>query len=102
MAHELSIDEVRKVARLSRLELSEDMLEAQRKRLAEVLGYIDRLAELDLEGVEPMSGVADETNRLDEDIPGETLPTEALMKMAPDVHAPFVKAPKVLGDGSGA
>jgi aspartyl-tRNA(Asn)/glutamyl-tRNA(Gln) amidotransferase subunit C len=98
----LSADAVRKVARLSRLALTDQQVEAYRGQLSAVLVYMERLKGLDLSGVEPMSHPIDATNRLDEDVPGPTLPTSALMAMAPDALPPFIKVPKVLGEGAGA
>ena len=88
-------------ARLARLELTEANIEQYRAQLGAVLGYFQRLQTLDLEGVEPMSHVigadADETmNRLELDEEREPLPNEALMRMAPDRAAPFIRVPKVL------
>jgi aspartyl-tRNA(Asn)/glutamyl-tRNA(Gln) amidotransferase subunit C len=98
----LSPDDVRKVARLSRLAIPEDQIESYRAQLQAVLGYVERLREVNVEGVESLTHVADSVNRLDEDIPGPTLPNEVLMKMAPETVPPFVKVPKVIGDGGGA
>lgn len=98
----LSPDDVRKVAVLSRLELSDKQIAEQRDGLTAVLGYVQRLQAVDTEGVEPMANPAGETNRLDEDIPVPGLPTDALMKMAPATHAPYVTTPKATGDGGGA
>jgi aspartyl-tRNA(Asn)/glutamyl-tRNA(Gln) amidotransferase subunit C len=98
----LSADDVRKVARLSRLALSDDQVEAYRDKLSAVLGYVERLREVNVEGVEPLTNVADAVNRLDDDVPGPTLTNETLMRMAPEAMPPFVKVPKVIGDGGGA
>ncbi|MFG0257938.1 MAG: Asp-tRNA(Asn)/Glu-tRNA(Gln) amidotransferase subunit GatC [Phycisphaerales bacterium JB043] len=101
-ADHLSLEQTRKVARLSRLALDEDQLEEHRKGLDAVLGYIERLQELDLESVEPLANPAEETDRLDEDTPREGLAPETLANMAPESFGAFVKVPKVLGDGGGA
>jgi len=98
----LGVEAARRVAGLSRLALSDAALEAHASRLGATLGYIERLRELDLEGVDPLTNPMDATNRGRKDAPGETLGTEALMKMAPASTPPFVKVPKVLGDGGGA
>ena len=98
----LSGDDVRKVARLSRLAIPEDKLEEYRTRLGAVLAYAECLGRLDLEGVEPLAQVCEEAMCLRADEPGPTLPTEALMRMAPASMPPFVRVPKVLGDGGGA
>jgi len=98
----ISRDEVRRVARLARLELTPDELDENTSRLAALLGYVERLGRLNLDGVEPLSNPLDATNRIDHDEPRDPLPTDALMKMAPAAHPPFVKVPKVLGEGGGA
>ena len=98
----LSAEYVRKVAALSRLALTDAQVEQYRGQLSGVLGYVQRLRELNLEGVEPLANVGGETNRLDDDVPGPTLSNEALMKIAPESMPPFVKVPKVFGDGGGA
>jgi aspartyl/glutamyl-tRNA(Asn/Gln) amidotransferase C subunit len=63
---------------------------------------MDRLRGIDLSGVEPLTSVGGGVNRLDDDVPGPVLTNEALLKMAPDTMAPFVKVPKVIDDGGGA
>ena len=93
----LSAAAVRAVANLARLELSDDQIDDYRAPMAAVLGYMNRLQTLDLAGIEPMSHPNDTVNRLDADEtkPDGLLPTEALMRMAPDKHEPFVRVPGV-------
>lgn len=100
--HTLSAQHVRRIARLSRLAIKDDQVEPYRHALAAVIAYVDRLRGLDLAGVEPLASPLDATARLDDDTPGPTLPTSALMQMAPDTMEPFIKVPKVLGDAGGA
>lgn len=102
MSQDLSIEDVRKVARLAKLAVTDADAERYRAELAAVLGYVERLREVDVSGVEPMAHVSGETNKLREDDPGATLDREALMRMAPDAGDGFVRVPKVLGDGGGA
>lgn len=98
----LSPEYVRKVAKLSRLALSDEQVAKYGAQMSAVLGYMERLRELDLRDVEPMANVGGTTNRLDPDEPGKMLPNSALMKIAPETMPPFVKVPKVLGEGGGA
>lgn len=99
----LSADDVRKVAALARLELSEEQVELYRGQLDAVLGYVERLRDLNLDGVDPMTHVVGEAgeagNRLDLDEPRQPLPNEALMRMAPEKVQPFLRVPRVLGEG---
>lgn len=93
----LSLEDVRRVAALSRLALSEAQLEEARGQMGAVLGHMDSLRKLDLTGVEPMVYPSDIRNRMDDDVERSGLPTGALMKMAPDAAPPYVKVPKVIG-----
>ena len=99
---DLSSDQVRHVVKLARLSPSDAEVESLREKLGAVLGYIERLHELDLADVRPMAHVGDETNRLDDDVVGAHLSNETLIKMAPKTDGAYVRVPKVLGDGGGA
>ena len=72
------------VARLARLELSEDEVERMSEELSHVLGHVDRIRELDLGGVPPTSHVVDVAGvtRPDEPVPG--LSHEAALAAAPE------------------
>lgn len=100
-AEPLTLDAVRRVARLSRLALSDEQLEAYRPQLDAILAHMTRLGSLDLGSVEPLTHPLEARNRMDEDVPRPGLPNEAFMAMAPETAPPFLKVPKVLGGGSG-
>jgi aspartyl-tRNA(Asn)/glutamyl-tRNA(Gln) amidotransferase subunit C len=81
----LSRDQVLHVARLARLELSEDELETMAEELSGVLGHIEKIAELgDLEDVQPTSHVVAVENALRADEPRPCLPREVVLASAPD------------------
>ncbi len=101
MAEQLSLDEVRHVAKLARLRLTNQELEQYRSQLSAVLEHIAKLNELDVTGVEPMAHPSDATNRLDEDVVGESMPVEQLLAIAPAVEGQFLAVPKVLGEDTG-
>jgi aspartyl-tRNA(Asn)/glutamyl-tRNA(Gln) amidotransferase subunit C len=103
VSRQLSAEEVRAVGRLARLDLPEDCIQQFRTELGAVLAYMDRLREVDVEGVEPMTHPNDALARPDEDRerePGETLGTDAFMAIAPQTMPPFVRVPKVIGEGA--
>lgn len=100
--HQLSLSEVRKVARLARLALTDEELADAQRRLSAIIGYMERLKKVDVTGVEPLVHVGGETNVLREDEAGPALPTQALLDMAPEVWEQFVKVPKVIDGGEGA
>lgn len=105
MPEELSIDQVRKVAALARLRLSDERAEEYGRQLVAILSYVEMLRELDLDGVEPLSTPGDVTNRLDDDQPGETLSPDVLLSMLPEsIRAEggvLGVVPRVLGEGGG-
>jgi aspartyl-tRNA(Asn)/glutamyl-tRNA(Gln) amidotransferase subunit C len=79
--------EVLAVARLARLELGEDEVEAMARELSTVLDHIATIAELDLSGVAPTSHVVDVTGALRPDKPRPCLPREVALAQAPAVSA---------------
>ncbi|HEY7967633.1 MAG TPA: Asp-tRNA(Asn)/Glu-tRNA(Gln) amidotransferase subunit GatC [Solirubrobacteraceae bacterium] len=78
-------DEVRHVARLARLELSEAEVERMAEELAGVLGHIATIDQLDLDGVPPTSHVVSVENALRPDEPRPCLPRERALESAPQV-----------------
>jgi aspartyl-tRNA(Asn)/glutamyl-tRNA(Gln) amidotransferase subunit C len=83
----ISREEVLAVARLARLEISEDELEPMARELSSVLDHIATIAELDLEGVAPTSHVVEMTGALRPDEPWESFPREIALAQAPAVSA---------------
>lgn len=103
MTHDrLSEEYVRKIARLSRLAIRDDEVPHYQEQLSSVLNYVQRLQEIDLSGVEPLTNIAGTTNRLADDAPGPMLPNEALGTLAPASYGRFIQVPKVLDEGGGA
>ncbi|MDQ6605992.1 MAG: Asp-tRNA(Asn)/Glu-tRNA(Gln) amidotransferase subunit GatC [Actinomycetota bacterium] len=72
------------VARLARLELSDEEVERMAAELSKVLDHIEKIGELDLEGVPPTSHVVDVVNALRPDEPRPSLPVEVALSCAPD------------------
>jgi aspartyl-tRNA(Asn)/glutamyl-tRNA(Gln) amidotransferase subunit C len=79
-------DEVLHVARLARLARSEQEVERMARELSAVLDHIERISELDLEGVPPTSHVIDVAGALREDEPQPSLPREVVLEQAPAVE----------------
>jgi len=77
-------EQVLHVAKLARLGLSEEEVERMAGELSGILEHVDRIAELDLDGVEPTSHVVELENVLRADVPHESLPPEVALASAPD------------------
>src|SRR5262245_4637639 len=78
MAEPLTAQQVRHVAKLARLRLSDGQVEQYRTQLSSILQYVAKLDELDLEGVEPLAHPTELTNRLDDDEVRDSMPLEDL------------------------
>ncbi len=102
MTQIISEKDARHMAKLSRLKLSDEQIADYTQQLGRVLGYMDKLKELDVTDVEPMAHAMDMTNVLRADEPVEGLSVEESLANAPAQSPPFFKVPKVLGDASGA
>jgi len=83
------------VGRLARLALSEDEVERMGAELSKVLDHVEKIRELDLEGVRPTSHVIDVSNVLRADEPTDCLSAEAALASAPEA----VQTPAGVGFG---
>ena len=91
----LELDQVRQVARLSRLELGEAELIAMREQLNRILGYVDSLKEVDTEGVEPLAHPLPISNVFRADEPHESLPVADALANAPQRAGNYFAVPAV-------
>ena len=90
--------EVRYVAALANLELSEPEVARLQAELDGILEHMDRLNEIDTTGVEPMAQVLFDSggSMLRDDIPVSPLGNEAALANAPDAGAGYFKVPQVI------
>jgi len=86
-------DQVLHVARLARLELSDEEVETMASELSNVLGHIEKIRELDLDGVEPTSHVVDVGSALRADEPRPSLPHDVALASAPATAAGGFQVP---------
>lgn len=94
---QISTDDVRHLAQLSNIQLSDDEVVDLKEDITNILGYVEQLGELDTNNVEPTYQVTDLENvwREDEVENGDVV-REQLLGLAPEVHDHQVKVPKVL------
>jgi aspartyl-tRNA(Asn)/glutamyl-tRNA(Gln) amidotransferase subunit C len=79
-------EQVLHVARLSRLELSDDEVGKMAAELSSVLGHIEKISELSLDDVPPTSHVVEVENTLRPDVPVPCLPRDVVLSQAPAVQ----------------
>ncbi len=92
----ISRGEVKHVAKLARLKITEPEADAYQKELNAVLEHFETLQELDTENVEPMSHVLEIKNVWREDEPRKPEKPESLMANAPEKESGYFKVPKIL------
>lgn len=93
----ITIKDVEHVAKLARLELTEEEKELYTKQLGDVLQYVNQMNEVDTSNIEPMTQVVDFVNVMREDKVAYEQTKEELMKNAPDQENGFFKVPKIGG-----
>ncbi|MBS1884594.1 MAG: Asp-tRNA(Asn)/Glu-tRNA(Gln) amidotransferase subunit GatC [Actinobacteria bacterium] len=91
-------EQVLHVAKLARLRLDEAEVEAMAGELSGILGHVDRIADLDLEGVEPTSHVVHLENVLRADRPWTSMPPEVALASAPEPFEGAFRAPSPQAD----
>ena len=102
MAKKIDETEVRKVAKLARLKLSDKEIAAFSGQLSAILEYMDKLDELDTTDVKPLAHCLPISNVFREDKPKQSLGTEKTLANAPERDGDFFKVPKILDDNPGA
>lgn len=86
-------DQVLHVARLARLRLADDEIDTMSRELSSVLDHIEKISELDLDGVPPTSHVVEVENVLRPDEPRPSWPRDRALAEAPDAAAGGFRVP---------
>ena len=92
----VTIDDVRHIANLARLQMSDAEAEKLLPELNNILGWVEQLGEVDTEGVEPLATVVDMALRLREDEITDGDCREAVLSNAPNAQHGFFAVPKVI------
>lgn len=85
-----------KVAKLARIQVDEDQLPALAEEFSAILGFIEQLNEVDVDGVEPMVSVTPMRLKRREDVVTDGDQAEAVLANAPDAREGFFAVPKVV------
>ncbi len=93
----VTIQDVAYIAELARLSFTEAEKEKMTSELNAILHYVEKLNEVDTEGIEPLSSIHDQVNVLREDIRQDSISNDVALMNAPDKLDRFFKVPKVIG-----
>ena len=92
----VSAEQIRHIAKLARLAMSDDELERLVPELNNILGWVEQLREVDTDGVEPLTAVIEQKLRLRDDAVDDGDCREAVLANAPDAQHGFFAGPKVI------
>jgi aspartyl-tRNA(Asn)/glutamyl-tRNA(Gln) amidotransferase subunit C len=85
-----------KLSRLAMLQFSEEERTSIKADLQKMIGFVDKLKELDTTGIEPLLHMSPNTNVLRDDVPGNMLSREAALENAPQHNGIYFIVPRVI------
>ena len=92
----VSTEQVRHIAKLARIAMSDDEIERLAPELNNILGWVEQLGDVDTDGVEPLTAVIDQKLRLRDDIINDGNIRDEVLANAPDAQHGFFAVPKVI------
>ena len=93
---EITREEVEKVAKLARLEITQAEKEAFAKQLSQILTHVEKLKQYDTRGIEPTATVLGQVNVFRDDVVGPSLPVDKALANAPERQADGFSVPKII------
>ena len=94
----ITSEDVRKVAKLARLDLPNDEIDTYADQLQDILGYIEQLDKIDTTDIPPTTRAVEVVNVLREDLVELTEVRDELLELAPSREGDFFRVPKILSD----
>ena len=92
----LSVEDVKRVANLARIEIGEDEARTALTQLSGIFGLIEQMQAVDTSAIQPMSHAQDLTQRLRDDVVTESDQRELFQSVAPQVEAGLYLVPRVI------
>jgi aspartyl-tRNA(Asn)/glutamyl-tRNA(Gln) amidotransferase subunit C len=92
----VSPEQVRHIAKLARIAMSEKELERLVPELNAIIGWVEQLGEVNTDGVEPLTAVIEQKMRLRDDVVDDGNIRDAVLANAPEAQHGFFAVPKVI------
>ena len=92
----VSNDQVRHIAKLARIAMSDEEIERLAPELNNILGWVEQLGEVNTDGIEPLTAVIDQKLRLRDDVVTEGNIRGEILANAPEAQHSFFAVPKVI------
>lgn len=93
---ELNKDTTLKIAQLAKLSFTDEELETIQQDLSQMIGFVEKLNEIDTTGVAPLTHITEYSNRLREDVVKGSISAEETFRNAPSSSDQFFTVPKVI------
>ena len=92
----VSSEQVRHIAKLARIAMSDEELERLVPELNNILGWVEQLGEVNTDGIEPLTAVIEQELRLRDDVVNDGNIRDEVLANAPDAQHGFFAVPKVI------
>jgi aspartyl-tRNA(Asn)/glutamyl-tRNA(Gln) amidotransferase subunit C len=92
----INIETLKKIAHLSRLELDEKNTDKMLQDMNNMLAFVEKLNEVDTDGIEPLTTMSHEINALRDDMTTQDLTHKQVLQNAPKKDSDYFRVPKVL------
>ena len=92
----VSTEQVRHIAKLARIAMSDEEIERLAPELNNILGWVEQLGEVNTDGIEPLTAVIDQKLRLRDDVVTEGDIRDEVLANAPEAQHGFFAVPKVI------
>ena len=90
----ISLEQIKHLAHLSRLEFSEEELKEMQGDMGKILDFVAQIDALDLSGIEPLTQMSDSVNVMREDQTKGMIQKEEALRNAPDANSDYFRVPK--------
>jgi len=94
----ITSEDVRKVAKLARLDLQDELIETYTPQLEKILGYVAQLEKVDTQDIPPTTRAVEVINVMREDCVETTEVREEIINLAPNREEDFFRVPKILSE----
>ena len=98
MTKNIDAGEILRIANLARVEINSEQAARYANSLGSILSYIDEVLSFDTGNIQPMSHINSDTNVVRNDVVGEHLSVEAVLKNSPDKLGNFIRTPIVVSE----
>ena len=92
----ITIDEVKRIAKLSKLDIPDDQLDYYAEEMDKILEYFKIISKVDTSNIEPLTHITENENITREDVTDKSIENKEVIKNCPDSFGQYIKVPKVL------